>query len=90
VGLYGSVIWAGDIAFAVAVFVGCGLVGPGLIFDPPAALTWLGYLLRFVGGEEGAVGGGGLAIPIAFAVAGVLYAVLAPVLSPERGRSAGR
>jgi NCS1 family nucleobase:cation symporter-1 len=85
-GRYGSVDRAAILAFAVAVFVGWGLVGPGLIFDPPAALRWLGYLLPLVGGESGAVGGGGLAIPIAFAVAGVLYAVLSPALSPERSR----
>ncbi len=83
-GRYGSVNPAAIIAFAVAVFVGWGLVGPGLIFDPPAALTWLGYLLPLVGGESGAIGGGGLAIPITFVVAGVLYGVLSPVLSPER------
>jgi nucleobase:cation symporter-1, NCS1 family len=87
-GRYGSVNWAAIVAFAVAVFVGWGLVGPGLIFDPPAALRWLGYLLPLVGGEAGAIGGGGLAIPIAFAIAGVLYAVLAPALSPERSRAA--
>jgi nucleobase:cation symporter-1, NCS1 family len=85
-GRYGSVNWAAIIAFVAGAFVGWGLVGPGLIFDPPAALNWLGYLLPLFGGKDGAIGGGGLAIPIAFVVAGVLYAVLAPVLSPERRR----
>jgi hypothetical protein len=40
--------------------------------------------LRFFGGEGGAIGGGGFAIPIAFLVAGLLYAVLTPFLAPER------
>lgn len=83
-GRYGAVNWAAIIAFVVAVFVGWGLVGPGLIYQPPAALSWLGYLLRLFGGETGAIGGGGFAIPIAFLVAGILYVVLSPVFSPER------
>jgi nucleobase:cation symporter-1, NCS1 family len=83
-GRYGAVNWAAIVAFVVAVFVGLGLVGPGLIYSPPAALTWLGYLLPLFGGKTGAIGGGGFAIPIAFVVAGVLYAVLDPALAPER------
>jgi nucleobase:cation symporter-1, NCS1 family len=85
---YGAVNWAAIVAFALAVFVGWGLVGPGLIFDPPAALTWLGYLLPLVGGETGAIGGGGLAIPIAFAVGGLAYGLLSPALSPHGTRDA--
>ena len=82
-GRYGAVNWAAILAFAVAVFVGLGLVGPGLIFQPPAALTWLGYLLPLFGGKTGALGGGGFAIPIAFLIAGVLYAILSKLV-PRR------
>jgi NCS1 family nucleobase:cation symporter-1 len=83
-GRYGAVSWAAIVAFAAAVFCGLGLVGPGLIYQPPAALTWLGYLLPLVGGKTGAIGGGGFAIPIAFLVAGTLYLVLASARSSER------
>jgi nucleobase:cation symporter-1, NCS1 family len=79
-GRYGSVNWAAIAAFAVAVFLGLGLITS----FSPVFESWVGYLLGPFGGPTGGVGASSIGILISFLVAGVLYAVLTPLLSPER------
>jgi purine-cytosine permease-like protein len=78
-GRYGSVNRAGVIAFLVATAVGLGLVQ-----STAAVFAWTGYLLGLVGGEDGTIATSSLGLLIAFAVAGLLYRLLAPSLAPER------
>jgi nucleobase:cation symporter-1, NCS1 family len=75
-GKYGAVNRAGVAAFLVAAFVGLGLVT-----STAKVFSWVGFLLRFIGGKTGAVGGSSIGLLIAFVLAGVLYAVLSKVLA---------
>jgi purine-cytosine permease-like protein len=83
-GRYGAVNLAGVLSFLVAGFIGLGLVE-----STAAVFSWTGYLLGLVGGEEGTVATSSIGLLIAFVVAGLLYALLAPRLSPERRMAAG-
>jgi NCS1 family nucleobase:cation symporter-1 len=84
-GAYGAGNPAGLTAFLVASFVGLGLVT-----STSAAFKWAGYLLRFAGGKTGTIGGSSLGLLIAFAIAAVLYALLAPLLgNAARSADAG-
>jgi hypothetical protein len=78
-GRYGSVNPAGVVSFLVAAFIGLGLVtSTAAIFK-----GWVGYLLvwfPFLGGKSGAIGGSSIGLLIAFAIGGVLYAILGPGL----------
>jgi nucleobase:cation symporter-1, NCS1 family len=78
-GRYGAVNPAGVTAFVVATVVGLGLVT-----STSPVFSWVGYLLRFVGGRKGAFGGSSIGLFVGFAVAGVLYALLSPVLARRR------
>jgi NCS1 family nucleobase:cation symporter-1 len=83
-GPYGAINLAGVLSFLVA-----GIIGLGLIESTAAVFSWTGYLLGLVGGEDGTVATSSIGLLIAFAVAGVLYALLAPRLSPERRMATG-
>ncbi len=78
-GRYGALNAAGVGSFLVATVVGLGLVT-----STSPAFSWVGYLLRFVGGKHGAFGGSSIGLFVGFVVAAVLYAVLGPVAA--RGR----
>jgi NCS1 family nucleobase:cation symporter-1 len=78
-GRYGSWNLAGVVSFLVAAVVGLGLVT-----STAKVFSWAGYLLSLVGGKDGAVAASSIGLFIAFFVAGLLYAILSPVLSPER------
>ena len=83
-GRYGAVNPAAVLAWLVAVVVGLGLVtSTAWIF------RWTGYLLGSFGGKQGAVGASSIGLWIAFALAGILYAALAP-LTGRRRYPAGR
>jgi NCS1 family nucleobase:cation symporter-1 len=79
-GRYGAVNLAGVISWVIAVAIGLGLVT-----SQARIFSWAGYLLRFFGGETGAVGGSSIGLLIAFFTAGILYAVLSTAL-PDRSR----
>jgi len=83
-GRYGAVNLAGVTSFLVAAVIGLGLVE-----STAAVFSWTGYLLDLVGGESGTVATSSIGLLIAFAVAGLLYPLLAPRLAPER-RAAAR
>jgi hypothetical protein len=74
--------WAAIVAFGVALFLGLGLITS----FSPVFESWVGYLLGPFGGPTGGIGASSIGILISFVVAGVLYAVLSPVLAPERRR----
>jgi purine-cytosine permease-like protein len=78
-GRYGAFNWAGIIAFAVAVFVGLGLITS----FSPVFENWVGYLLGPFGGKTGTVAGSSIGLLIAFVVAALLYAILSRVLTPR-------
>jgi purine-cytosine permease-like protein len=80
-GKYGSVNGAGVAAFAIASFVGLGLVT-----SYASGFGWEGYLLRLFGWDSGPLNGSSIGLLIAFVLAGILYAVLSKVLSAP-GRS---
>jgi nucleobase:cation symporter-1, NCS1 family len=62
---------AGVVSFAVAGFIGLGLVtSSAWIF------SWAGYLLRWFGWENTAFASSSLGLLLAFAIAGALYVVL--------------
>jgi len=79
-GRYGSVNWAAIVAFGIALFLGLGLITS----FSPVFQGWVGYLLGPFGGDGGGIGASSIGILIAFVVAGGLYALLGPMLSPER------
>jgi NCS1 family nucleobase:cation symporter-1 len=81
-GRYGAANPAGVVAWLVAVVIGLGLVT-----STASIFSWTGYLLGMVGGKQGAVGASSIGLWIAFALAGVLYALLAP-LSARRSAAA--
>jgi ABC-type uncharacterized transport system fused permease/ATPase subunit len=72
------------VAWLVAVVIGLGLVT-----STAALFSWTGYLLGAVGGRQGAVGASSIGLWVAFVLAAVLYAVLAP-LTARRTAQAGR
>jgi nucleobase:cation symporter-1, NCS1 family len=83
-GRYGAANPSAVFAWLVAVVVGLGLVtSTAWIF------RWTGYLLGAFGGKQGAVGASSIGLWIAFALAGILYAALAP-LTGRRRYPAGR
>lgn len=71
-GRYRAVNPAGVISLVIATAVGWGLVT-----STSPVFSWVGYLLRFAGGTKGAIGASSIGLFIGFALAGVLYAVLA-------------
>jgi NCS1 family nucleobase:cation symporter-1 len=79
-GRYGAVNLAGIIAWLVAVFVGLGMVT-----STAKVFSWAGYLLGFFGGKSGAIGSSSIGLLIAFGLAGVLYALLAPIFPATTG-----
>jgi purine-cytosine permease-like protein len=79
-GRYGAFNPAGIGAFLVAAFIGLGLVT-----STSPVFSWVGYLLRFVGGRDGTLGGSSIGLFVGFLVAGVLYAVLSPLAARSRG-----
>jgi nucleobase:cation symporter-1, NCS1 family len=81
-GRYGSWNLAAVISFLVAAVVGLGLVT-----STAKVFSWAGYLLFLVGGKDGAVAASSIGLFVAFFAAALLYAVLNPVLSPERRRA---
>lgn len=83
-GRYGAVNPAGVGSLALATAVGWGLVT-----SASPAFRWAGYLLRFAGGRNGAIGGSSLGLIIGFLLAGLLYAALAGLRPGQRGRLAG-
>jgi purine-cytosine permease-like protein len=78
-GGYGAWNAAGVGSFAVAVFLGLGLVTSGAW-----VFSWAGYLLRWFGWEDTAFGSSSLGLVLSFVVAGALYAVLAPRVADDR------
>jgi len=79
-GIYGAVNPAGVISFLVAAFVGLGLVT-----SEAPIVRWAGYLLRWFGWEDTPLGGSSIGLLVGFLLAGVLYALLSPLV-PERSR----
>jgi nucleobase:cation symporter-1, NCS1 family len=71
-GRYGAVNAAGLTSLVLATAVGWGLVT-----STSPVFSWVGYLLRFVGGTKGAIGASSIGLVIAFALAGILYPLLA-------------
>ncbi len=71
-GRYGAVNLAGVISLVLATAIGWGLVT-----STSPVFSWVGYLLQFVGGTKGAIGASSIGVIIGFALAGILYAVLA-------------
>jgi hypothetical protein len=70
-GRHGAWNLAGVASFAVAGFIGLGLVtSSAWIF------SWAGYLLRWFGWEDTAFASSSLGLLLAFVIAGTLYAVL--------------
>jgi len=82
-GRHGAFNPAGIGAFLVATFVGLGLVN-----STSPVFSWVGYLLRFVGGRDGALGGSSIGLFVGFVVAGILYAVLSPLAARSRRSAA--
>ena len=86
-GRYGSVNVAGVVSFLVAAVIGLGLVT-----STAAVFSWTGYLLQFLPGGGGTTRSGlaasfansSIGLLIAFAVAGILYAILAAALGERR------
>jgi len=78
-GRYGALNLAAVISWVVAVVVGLGLVT-----STASIFSWVGYLLPLFGGDSGALAGSSLGLVIAFALAGILYAVLSAAIPPER------
>jgi nucleobase:cation symporter-1, NCS1 family len=85
-GRYGAVNPAGLISFLVAAVVGLGLVT-----SSAAIFSWTGYLIGLLPGDRadsstfaGQVAGSSIGLLIAFAIAGVLYLVLAPLMGEKR------
>jgi purine-cytosine permease-like protein len=68
----------------VASFLIAAVVGLGLVTSTAWVFTWTGYLLAPFGGKTGAVGTSSIGLLIAFALAAVLYLILAPVLGEGR------
>jgi nucleobase:cation symporter-1, NCS1 family len=68
---------------ALTALVVATVVGLGLVTSTTAAFKWVGYFLGPFGGKTGAIGSSSIGIIIAFAVGGVLYAVIA--LAQARG-----
>jgi nucleobase:cation symporter-1, NCS1 family len=81
-GRYGAVNWAGVASLVLATAVGWGLVT-----STSPVFSWVGYLLRFVGGTKGAIGFSSIGLFIGFALAGILYRILART---RFGRKPGR
>lgn len=78
-GRYGAGNVAGIASFAIAVFLGLGLVSSGA-----AIFSWVGYLLPlFSESTEAALGGSSIGLFVGFVVAGVMYAILSRVV-PEQ------
>jgi nucleobase:cation symporter-1, NCS1 family len=73
-GRHGGVRWAGVGSLVLATAVGWGLVT-----STSPAFSWAGYLLRFAGGRDGAIGGSSLGLILAFLLAGCCYAAGAQV-----------
>ena len=65
------------------------VIGLGLVTSTASLFSWTGYLLGAVGGKQGAVGASSIGLWVAFVLAGVVYAVLAP-LSARRSARADR
>jgi NCS1 family nucleobase:cation symporter-1 len=78
-GRYGAWNVAAIVSFLVAAVVGLGLVT-----STAKVFSWAGYLLGPLGGKDGAVALSSIGLFIAFFVAAILYAVLNPLLAPER------
>ncbi len=80
-GRYGAWNVAGVVSFLLAAFVGLGLVT-----STAAVFTWVGYLLELpgLGGKSGTIATSSIGLLIAFAVAGILYAILSSVLRTSR------
>jgi purine-cytosine permease-like protein len=84
-GRYGAWNIAGVASFLFAAFVGLGLVtSTAAVFKP-----WVGYLLGFpgLGGKDGWVGTSSVGLVIAFALAGVLYAIASTLMRTSRNAS---
>jgi purine-cytosine permease-like protein len=77
-GRYGAVNLPGVISWIAAVVVGLGLVT-----STARIFSWVGYLLPLFGGDSGALAGSSLGLVIAFALAGILYAVLRVAIPPQ-------
>ena len=85
-GRYGAVNPAGLVSFLAAAVVGLGLVT-----SSAAIFSWTGYLIGVLPGDRadpstfaGQVAGSSIGLLIAFAIAGILYLVLAPLLGEKR------
>ncbi|HEX5936293.1 MAG TPA: cytosine permease [Actinomycetota bacterium] len=72
-GRYGRFHWPGLIAFGVATFIGLGL-----IVSTASIFSWVGYLLRWFGWDDGALAGSSIGVFVGFLLAGSLYAILTP------------
>jgi nucleobase:cation symporter-1, NCS1 family len=73
-GRYGSTNPAALIAYLVALFIGFGMVTS---FSP--IFSWAGYVLKWIGLDQGVFAKSSLGVLIAFFVAGLVYAVLVPL-----------
>lgn len=82
-GRYGTVNPA-----AVGSLVAATVAGWGLVTSTSPVFSWAGYLLRFVGGRDGAVGGSSIGLFIGFLLAGVLYALAGRLRPRPRVRHA--
>ena len=86
-GRYGAWNPAGVTSFLVAGFVGLGLVSSAPTGEPAWIFSWVGYLLRWFGWEGTAFGSSSLGLLLAFAIAGVLYAILSQAAASRVGES---
>ena len=84
-GRYGAWNAAGVVSFLVAAAIGLGVVT-----STAKVFSWVGYLLRFVGGKSGIVATSSIGLLIAFGVAGVLYAVLSGPFGGRLGEETAR
>lgn len=71
-GRYGSINWSSLIILAIACFIGWGLVVNGYAEDAPWN-NWQGYLLRFIGGEDGVWAAGNIGVILALIIGFVAY-----------------
>jgi nucleobase:cation symporter-1, NCS1 family len=82
-GRYGAWNLAGVVSFAVA-----GFVGLGLVTSSAWVFSWAGYLLRWFGWEDTAFASSSLGLLLAFVIAGALYAVISQATAGGRALDA--